>query len=948
MKKCKSKTKKKLPRYVLGTMKPIDLGYQPGRGIGTTFESTDGSDISLKGDIDAIKANRWPTAIGSFMEHLPAIKNNIYGYDKQQVNKVDADPGRTTGVPTLSASNNIHSTINSGITPLSSNIPQTTVPIYNPSFEAGMGIYSNTSPLTSTLQNAMQNNLARTGFNTAGEQLSASISQPVTSTIPTGGLQLSENALDAAKEQSLKAATEGAKGGLGKILGSASLGMNAALAAKGIYDLGHQISNFGDHRSASDMTQGLGRNYITSEYGNTAKLYNNVNKALELSYERENAKSKQANFLLSSIGTGASVGGLAGTFLPGIGNVVGTVGGAIIGALGGIGAKIFGLGDNEEDVKKQIMLAQDNIVGFNRQQDAVRKSKDMAAEFNDRMGYAKCGKSSGGNMKKYNNGKAVDPDKITLLAGPDGYKIGKPTALKAPIEPSYNTETLQGSEGEGKGKEDTVPTYAEQGDSIAIYSDEHMIGNKSIADIARPRIKQMNKYHDMLSKLDDSTPQNKLQKQMIHKAMDGLNQELLDLSNVQSMFNAQNKMNQYKCGKIPKYEFGTEALMAAAPHLASYISSVKNYNSGIKASMPDFPGIVDSAANTKALDVLANRKFNPNPIIDRLFGTYRNSLYDINRTPGLGAGGQAVARANAAVQTNKQIADVMTQADEINNKYVADYATALSNYGRWLSEQMTNNNYARAAFKQQQNAAKENWLATYDKNKLTSFADLAHDVLGVRQYGRAHDYQNKMLDLYGANLTLDQQKLANEIYQQSEANRLKREEVAAKRNWQNKFGFTPTDYYNQNSTFMPMEEFDNKLFNINPTLFRKISGKYKDGKGVIRRDKTVSGREESVSPQNLLGIGDWSTKLITNAGDTIYRDPTAANVFFSNPTQVMRSKGGEATPEYLKAKTRHEQLLNNAIASEDITPWQMVKGLFGFKCGKPAHKCGKSSKRKRC
>lgn len=26
---------RELPKYALGTMKPIDLGYQPGRGIGS-------------------------------------------------------------------------------------------------------------------------------------------------------------------------------------------------------------------------------------------------------------------------------------------------------------------------------------------------------------------------------------------------------------------------------------------------------------------------------------------------------------------------------------------------------------------------------------------------------------------------------------------------------------------------------------------------------------------------------------------------------------------------------------------------------------------------------------------------------------------------------------------------------------------------------------------------
>jgi hypothetical protein len=105
--------------------------------------------------------------------------------------------------------------------------------------------------------------------------------------------------------------------------------------------------------------------------------------------------------------------------------------------------------------------------------------------------------------------------------------------------------------------------------------------------------------------------------------------------------------------------------------------------------------------------------------------------------------------ANQNIKTSRAKAEALAQADEINNKYTADYANALANYGKWMSEMMTNNNYARAAFKQQQNAAKEGWMAQYEKNGLTALADLASDVMGVRQFNRSEDYQDKMLKLYG-------------------------------------------------------------------------------------------------------------------------------------------------------------------------------------------------------
>jgi len=72
-----------------------------------------------------------------------------------------------------------------------------------------------------------------------------------------------------------------------------------------------------------------------------------------------------------------------------------------------------------------------------------------------------------------------------------------------------------------------------------------------------------------------------------------------------------------------------------------------------------------------------------------------------------------------------------------------------------MSEMMTNNNYARAAFRQQQNAAKEGWMAQYEKNGLTALADLASDIMGVRQFNRSEDYQNRMLKLYNQQVEND-------------------------------------------------------------------------------------------------------------------------------------------------------------------------------------------------
>ena len=134
------------------------------------------------------------------------------------------------------------------------------------------------------------------------------------------------------------------------------------------------------------MMANVGRAHNTTEYGNQYTTYNGVNTGQELAYERANARAKQLGFGMNSIGTGASLGGMLGSMgaLGSIGGPLGTALGAGVGLLlGGLGS-LFGWGDNSDEIERITKLTNDNIAMYNRQQEAVAKSKDVAAEFSDR------------------------------------------------------------------------------------------------------------------------------------------------------------------------------------------------------------------------------------------------------------------------------------------------------------------------------------------------------------------------------------------------------------------------------------------------------------------------------------------------------------------------------------------------------------------------------------
>lgn len=80
MKKNKRHLYKRLPKYALGTMKPIDLGYQPGRGIGSARFETE-QNMSLEPETQAIRKSYIPNAIGKLTQYSPYVTEAIKGWN---------------------------------------------------------------------------------------------------------------------------------------------------------------------------------------------------------------------------------------------------------------------------------------------------------------------------------------------------------------------------------------------------------------------------------------------------------------------------------------------------------------------------------------------------------------------------------------------------------------------------------------------------------------------------------------------------------------------------------------------------------------------------------------------------------------------------------------------------------------------------------------------------
>ncbi len=122
-------------------------------------------------------------------------------------------------------------------------------------------------------------------------------------------------------------------------------------------------------------------NTYTTDQGNQYTEHSGLNEKSEMAYEKAQRLAKQLNFGVSTTSTGASVGALIGSLVPGVNLLGGTLIGAGLGAaIGGV-ADLFGFGDNEEEIKEQMRRVNDITALQNRQSRSAAENQDIKDQF---------------------------------------------------------------------------------------------------------------------------------------------------------------------------------------------------------------------------------------------------------------------------------------------------------------------------------------------------------------------------------------------------------------------------------------------------------------------------------------------------------------------------------------------------------------------------------------
>ena len=751
MKKSKRHLYKRLPKYALGTMKPMDLGYQRGM-IGSGAKSQTEQNISLEPETQAIRKSALPNALGYVAQQTPYVTESLKAWNQAQQAAVPQNQSFQQ------FSNNIadraKNTFNQSVTNVGSSMYNTTS---SATTNAWQGV---PYPLPQQTQSYLYNGWG----NALGGAGSSALSN--TGSFSSGIKNIASGAKSAMKaavqDVSGQLAKEGAKKAGTSTLGTA---MSAVGTALGAYTMANQIAGFGDHRSPSDMMANVGRAQNTTEYGNQYTTYNGVNAGQELAYEKANARSKQLGFGMNAIGTGASVGSFFGPLGTGIGAAAGLL-------LGGLGS-LFGWGDNSEEIERLTRLTNDNIAMYNRQQESVAKSKDVAAEFSDRQGVsaAATGKGAYQSMDKFlptfknkTHGKDVE-----VLQGSDGPKIGIATSMGEKGEGAYNFETRQGNiiEGFEKGKGDAQPLYHTDGDSTVIFSKK-----LGFADIANPYILDTQRNWNIINNMKGDAQTQQVQKAVATAKIEKNDMKLREINNAQSAFKQQMEMKKYKNGKLPGFDVGkrsymmpgiSDYLMNFVPHLYEFgvAKYMQDRYKNASTYVPDT--YVQNNGSANAINRMLSVKWDPTQALNDARKAYNQANWQANRMAGLGAGGQAILRNTNFLGYLDKVGDIRSKEQEINNNYtLAGLNKAIENYDK-QQQLLTDEGIRRFGWQQQQNAAKEYGIDLKGKDKASAVGGAGHDLYGVMQMARSMGISNQLLDLYDRQVENDKTKADAEL-----------------------------------------------------------------------------------------------------------------------------------------------------------------------------------------
>lgn len=416
---------------------------------------------------------------------------------------------------------------------------------------------------------------------------------------------------------------------IGKQLKAGAFGEAGSLAAKGtaaglnaVATIPSAMKLYGAINTKNSF-DGLGGNDLNllasknTEYRNGVAYENigGVDNSSIMDAARAREFGENMNLTTSAIGTGAGVGATIGSFFPGAGNLIGAGIGALVGGLGSL------LGWNNDEVKEQRRRLQNWRIASkaaNMQNEAVASSTGLRNEFY--ATHADKGLSpaylSGGETKVNTDGEGNVTDF-------EYFPVTSATPMHA--------DNILTSVGENDGVFGRIKNKR----TGRMYMTD---ASKIVHDPALPKFDKNNLLTQLLWEQD------------------------IDLKGKNM------KIGKYDQGKYMNYLSTIPGLLEAA------VGAKQAYSYAKEPAVGYNPYTINNNA-AQALDVLANRRYDPYSILNSFRQSDRQAIYNMN-TASLSPAQRLAMLSTYYNNRMRNKADVLANAQEVNNRYLGEYANA--------------------------------------------------------------------------------------------------------------------------------------------------------------------------------------------------------------------------------------------------------------------------------
>lgn len=468
------------------------------------------------------------------------------------------------------------------------------------------------------------------------------------------------------------------------------------IISSGVQFAGDVANSFIQDRSTGDIMRDAGRTN-----NSVAGISYEKQKYADETNELRNLRRENAGNALKNIGSGAALGGAAGTVIPGIGTAIGAGIGAVVGGI----VSIFGGVNRKRKLIKRLQESRNitNRANTYSKANAVTTylTQDWGSKYGNEesqslyTGHAALGKDEGERFPS-NNDKSLEPVHTSF-----GKVMGKPDAIVAGGESIIdNIDNVSEATGSivRDGKLGIDGPKAMVGDNTVILGTQRdwrtgvpfMIEGapytrmlEMINETYKTRISSsLNSKRGPIGKQTNELQQQNIDAQklpIVAKLKELADQqryqhEIEGYTNMLRAKRGKDSMNKYKGGKVQNWSWPVD-LLGAGTGLYQFLDAksqdIKNPYTYVQNP---YEGL--------ALSKLAGLRINPYSIIRQLRNQERRNLYAINRAGGLSGAQKQFGNIAIGIGTQGNIAQVLTDIQSKNNQYINNYAQQALNAGQ--------------------------------------------------------------------------------------------------------------------------------------------------------------------------------------------------------------------------------------------------------------------------